>query len=73
MIYCRFFQSPKFILDYICSPTRDLFYPSTDFCVVFLYAALEIEIHSRKSENEKLLKDIDELKATLLLAISTRY
>ncbi|KAI5660163.1 hypothetical protein M9H77_28956 [Catharanthus roseus] len=35
--------------------------------------ALEIEIHSRKSENEKLLKDIDELKATLLLAISTRY
>lgn len=34
--------------------------------------ALDVEVHCRKSENVKLLKDIDELKATLLSAMSSK-
>lgn len=34
-------------------------------------AALEVEIERRNWENEKLLKDINDLKTTLLSAIGT--
>lgn len=37
---------------------------------IMFNAALNFEIQSRNLENEKLLKDIDELKATLLSVIS---
>lgn len=37
---------------------------------IVVNAALHLEIQSGKLENEKLLKDINELKATLLSTIS---
>lgn len=39
-------------------------------CNLWSGAALRVEIQSRNFENERLLKDIDELKATMLSAIS---
>lgn len=54
-----------FFLGFPCPITHSL------YCI-FPYAALDIEIHCRKSENIKLLKDIDELRATLLSVMSSR-